>query len=155
MSNQDFTTSFYVEAAPANVFQTISDVRQWWSGLFGEEIQDESDESFTFKAGDGIHYSRQKLIESMPERKLTWLVTDSELGFVKEPGEWTGTRIGFELIPEGSGTSVTFTHSGLTPALECFDQCSSAWSRYLNERLLPLFNQGTLVAKAASTLDRA
>jgi hypothetical protein len=137
MNNQDFTASFHVTEAPEAVFQTIRKVQDWWSGLFGEEIHEEQD-GFTFHAGGGAHYSRQKLVEAIPGRKLLWQVTESKLSFVSDDQEWTGSKIGFELLPEGSGTKVTFTHSGLTPQLECFNECSSAWSRYLQERLLPL-----------------
>ena len=146
MSNQDFMTSFHVAEAPDTVFETIMNVRSWWSGLYGEEIQDEHDGGFTFRAGDGAHYSRQKPVEVVPGRKVVWLVTDSKLTFVNDQQEWTGTKIGFELAPEGDGTKVTFTHSGLVPQLECYGECSNSWQRYMQERLLPLFNSSVPMA---------
>lgn len=139
MSNPDFTASFRVAESPAAVFKTIMNVRSWWSGLYGEDIEDGPEGGFTFRAGGGAHYSRQKLIEKVPGRKVVWLVTGSKLTFIKDEQEWTGTKISFELQPEGDGTKITFTHFGLVPQLECFDQCTSGWSRYLQEHLLPLF----------------
>ncbi len=140
MNSQDFTTSFQVGKPPETVFRTVTNVRNWWSGLFGEEIEDEPEGGFTFRAGGGVHYSRQMPVAVEPGRKVMWLVTDSRLSFASDQHEWTGTRFGFELLPEGEGTNVTFTHSGLTPQLECFEQCSAAWSRYLAERLVPLLD---------------
>ena len=143
MSQQDFTTSFHVAEGPDAVFRTIMNVRSWWSGLYGEEIQDEPDGGFTFRAGAGAHYSKQKPVEVVPGRKVAWLVTDSRLTFVDDEHEWTGTKICFELQPEGDGTKVTFTHSGLVPQMKCFKECSGSWLRYMEERLIPLLNNGT------------
>lgn len=140
MSKPGFTTSFQVAESPEAVFKTIMNVRSWWSGLYGEDIEDGPEGSFTFRAGGGAHYSSQKLAGLVPNEKVVWLVDDSKLGFVSDGEEWTGTSFGFELQPEGEGTRITFTHTGLVPALECFEQCSSAWSRYMQERLLPLLS---------------
>ena len=146
MSKQDFSTSFHVAEAPDTVFETILDVRSWWSGLYGEQIQDEQDGGFSFRAGEGAHYSRQKCVEVVPGQKIVWLVTESKLTFVSNQQEWTGTKIGFELKPDGGGTKVTFTHSGLVPQFECYNGCSSAWQRYMLERLQPLLNSSTTTA---------
>lgn len=141
MNNKDFTVSFSVNEKPGKVYETLLNVRSWWSGLFGEHIRDEEDGGFTFQAGEGAHYSRQKPVEMIPGRNVMWLVTDSKLTFIKEQEEWTSTKIGFELTPDKEGTRVTFTHLGLTPSIECFEECSSAWNRYLQERLIPLFDE--------------
>lgn len=140
MDSKDFTESFHVNEQPEKVYEKLLDVRAWWSGLFGEEIQEDGDGGFTFSAGGGAHYSKQKPVEMIPGRKVRWLVTDSKLTFIEDNAEWTGTQIGFDLTPDGDGTKVTFTHFGLTPSIECYDQCSAAWGRYLHERLIPLFN---------------
>jgi 2-methylisocitrate lyase-like PEP mutase family enzyme len=90
MSHPDFTASFQVAESPEVVFQTIMNVRSWWSGLYGEDIQQDGDGGFTFRAGGGAHYSSQKLAELVPGRKVVWLVTESKLGFVSDGEEWTG-----------------------------------------------------------------
>jgi hypothetical protein len=58
---------------------------------------------------------------------VAWHVEDSYLGFVADKSEWTGTDITFDLEPVPHGTEVTFTHVGLRPTEECYDQCSGAW----------------------------
>lgn len=45
--------------------------------------------------------------------------------------EWIGTRIEFDLTPSESGTELRFRHTGLTEALQCWDDCSAGWRYFL------------------------
>ncbi len=138
MSNNipDYTYSFESSKSPEKIFETLLDVRSWWSGLHEEKIEGSSNKlnnEFAFNAGGGAHYSRQKLIELIPGKKITWLVTDSNLNFLKKPNEWTNTKICFDIFSEQTGkTKVTFTHEGLVPKIECYKGCVGAWTKYLN-----------------------
>jgi hypothetical protein len=137
----DFTTTFLVDQSPRQVFDAVKDVRGWWQGFYSEEITGETEklnDEFTFRAGNGAHDTSQKLIEIVPNEKLTWLVTRSNLSFLKEPGEWTGTKLVFEITPKGNKTQVRFTHQGLVPAVECYDTCTSAWNMYIPAQLISL-----------------
>lgn len=141
MKKQDFTRVYLIDQTPEEIFKSLIDVRGWWSGLFSEEIEGHSDklnEEFSFRAGDGIHYSKHKLVELTPNKKAVWLVTDSSLSFLEDKGEWIGTKLCFEISKQGARTAVRFTHQGLVPGIECFDRCTSAWSQYLDKFLLPL-----------------
>jgi hypothetical protein len=132
--NTDYSFSFESSKSSKIIFETLKDVRFWWSGLFGEEIDGKSKElndSFTFKAGGGLHYSKQKLIESVPSKKIIWKVTESNLTFLKKQDEWTNTKFGFEIVTHENLSKVTFTHQGLIPNIECYDSCSDAWTNYL------------------------
>jgi len=143
---KSFSKSFIVDKPAAEVFNAIKNVRGWWSGLFSEEFEGSTEkigDEFSFRAGGGVHYSKQKLVEVVPNKKIVWLITDSELSFLKNKNEWTGTRIVFDLSEEGDKTRLTFTHEGLVPEFECYDTCSSVWSQYLQERLLPLIDSIT------------
>lgn len=136
---KDFTTTFLVDQSPNQVFKAATNVRGWWQGLFEEEIigktQDLNDE-FTFRAGDGAHYSKQRVIELVPDQKVVWLVTEGELSFVEKKDEWKGTKIIFDISKQGNKTLVKFTHEGLNPHVECYDSCSSAWQMYLDQKFL-------------------
>jgi hypothetical protein len=138
---KDFTTTFLVNESPEEVFKAVCNVRGWWQGLYSEEINgmtENTNDEFTFRAGDGAHFSKQKLIEVIPAEKVVWLVTQSELSFLKKKQEWDGTKIIFDISRKGNQTQLRFTHQGLLPEIECYDACSTAWTSYLKEKLLPL-----------------
>ncbi|KAA9034470.1 SRPBCC domain-containing protein [Ginsengibacter hankyongi] len=144
MTTQDFTKTLLVRQSPKEVFNAILNVRGWWSGLYAEEINGSSyklNDEFTFRAGDGAHYSRQKLVELIPDKKIVWLVTDSKLTFLENEREWTGSKISFEISDRGDNTEILFTHVGLVPEIECYNSCAPAWSQYLEEKLLSVINQ--------------
>src|ERR1700748_628582 len=101
MKKENFVYSFTSSKTPDAIFPLLLDVEQWWSGLYGETIKGKShqlNDEFSFEAGGGMHYSNQKLIELIPDRRIAWLVTDSNLTFLSDPGEWTNTKIGFDIF---------------------------------------------------------
>jgi Activator of Hsp90 ATPase homolog 1-like protein len=136
MNNQSFSMTILVDQSPAEVFHNIQNVRGWWSGIYSESITGESnviDDEFSFHAGGGAHYSKQKLVELIPDEKIVWLVTDSTLTFLNDTGEWTNTKFGFDISRTGDKTKVVFTHDGLTPQIECYNICSGGWTQYLEK----------------------
>ncbi|MFN8414726.1 MAG: SRPBCC domain-containing protein [Cytophagaceae bacterium] len=140
---KDFTKSFLVNLSAPEVFHQVIDARAWWSGLFDEEFTGSSNQlnkEFEFRAGDGLHYTKQKLVEVIPNQKVVWLVTESNLSFLQHPEEWVGTKLIFDIVEEKGKIKVTFTHQGLHPKVECYDACAPAWTQYLEQKLLPLLN---------------
>ena len=145
MQPRDFTTTIVVDQNEQEVFSIIKNVRAWWSGLYGEEFEGTSDElndEFTYRAGEGVHYSKQKLVELIPDKKIVWLVTDSKLNFLEDKSEWTNTRIGFDISRQGGKTLVRFTHIGLVPEVECYSACAPVWTQYVQEKLLNAISKG-------------
>jgi len=87
MKNKNFTTTLIVDQTPEEVFNVVRNVRGWWSGYYSEEFEGNTEklnDEFSFRAGGGAHYSRQKLIEVIPDKKVVWLVTDSKLDFLEK-----------------------------------------------------------------------
>ncbi len=135
-NTKDFTFEFETSKASEEIFKILLDVRSWWMGLYSENISGNSDkvnDEFTFHAGDGVHYSKQKLVELIPGKKIVWLVMESNLSFLKKTDEWTGTKICFEINTDKNSTKVRFTHIGLVPKIECYKDCSGAWTQYLQK----------------------
>lgn len=143
MENKDFTIMISSTKTAKEIYQTLLNVRLWWSGLYVETFSGKSEkinDVFTFKAGDGAHFSEQKLVELRPNQRIVWLVTDAKLTFLDNPEEWVGTKLIFEISEKGELTEVKFTHEGLNPTSECFDSCAPAWTQYIQTKLSPLLN---------------
>lgn len=103
-------------------------------GIYNEHIEGSFEhvgDEFSYKAGDGAHYTEQKVVELIPNKKIVWLITKSNLSFLQDKDEWTGTSIVITIAGEGDKTKVTFKHEGLLPNIECYGACSSAWSQYM------------------------
>jgi hypothetical protein len=106
-----YTTSIEVAKSPEVVFNHIlHDVAKFWP----EDVEGESsklNDEFIFTSGEGSHYSKNKVIELVPNKKVTWLVTES----IRKTDnfDWTGTKMIFELTPKGDHTLIEFTYDGI------------------------------------------
>jgi hypothetical protein len=141
MKDQNFTTTFTANHTPEEAFAAINNVRGWWS----EEI-----EGSTNKLGDefkyhfrDIHRCTMKVTESIPGKKVVWLVLDNYFNFTKDETEWKGTQVVFEISKKADKTEVRFTHQGLVPDYECYEACSAGWGTYINGSLKSLIATGT------------
>jgi hypothetical protein len=105
-----YTTSIEVKKTPDIVFCLITnDVSKFWP----EELEGAStklNDEFIFRSGNS-HYSKNKVIELLPDKKLVWLVTES----IRKTDnyEWTGTKMIFELTARGADTLLAFTYDGV------------------------------------------
>jgi hypothetical protein len=129
-----------VDQTPDEAFAAINNVRGWWSGAT-EGCTHTLGEEFTYRYED-MHYSKQRITELAPNEMVLWLVTDSFLKFVQDQSEWSGTEMTFKVAKKGDETEVRFTHRGLVPAYECFEQCSNTWGFYINGSLRSLIATG-------------
>jgi uncharacterized protein YndB with AHSA1/START domain len=133
MTEDNLPITFTVDQSPDEVFAAVTDVRGWWSG----EIDGDTDRlggEFTYRYTD-VHRSTQRITEYVPGARVVWRVLDSCLSFVEDKTEWTGTDIVFEIERVGDASQLRFSHVGLTPAAECYEACSPAWTSYVGESL--------------------
>ena len=140
MKSDNFTATFSVDQTPEQVFDAINHVRGWWSG----EVEGDTDKlgaEFTYRYKD-VHRTTQKITELVPAKKVLWHVTDSDLSFVKDREEWTGTDIIFDISAKDGKTEVRFTHAGLAPKIECYGNCSNAWGVLIKGSLRNLITTG-------------
>lgn len=137
----NFTTTFTVDQTPEEAFAAINNVQGWWTGEIEGSTAQLGDE-FSYRYED-IHYSKQRITEFIPGKKVVWHVLEAQLNFTQDKTEWQGTDITFEITRQGDKTEVRFTHVGLVPEFECFDSCSNAWGFYINSSLRNLITAGT------------
>jgi hypothetical protein len=140
MKNQDFTTTILVDQSPEEVYDAVNNVSGWWQGEIKGSTNKLNDE-FTYRMQE-FHFSKQKLIEVIPEKKVVWLVTESNLNFIKDKSEWTGTKISFEISEADGKTQLCFTHHGLAPEIECYGACSNGWTQLIQKSLFSLITDG-------------
>ena len=140
MTKQHLTAAFTVDKTPEEAFAAINNVRGWWSGDI-DGATDQLGAEWTYRYRD-LHYSKQKIVELAPGKRVVWQVLDSYLSFVKDKEEWNGTTITFDIADKDGKTEVKFTHVGLAPEDECFDACSNAWGSYIKGSLRDLIATG-------------
>lgn len=140
MATANFTTTFFVNQTPQEVFTAITNVRGWWQGEI-EGSTDKLGDEFSYRMKEH-HFSKQEVVELTPNEKIGWLVTDSKLNSLKDKNEWTNTKIIFEITEINNKTQVRFTHLGLVPAIECYDGCSVAWEQLVQKSLFSLITTG-------------
>jgi hypothetical protein len=152
MKTPDFTTTILVDQTPEEAFNAINNVCAWWTGAPGiEGSTNKLNDEFTYDY-QPYHHSKQKITELIPGKKVVWLVTDSNLTFVKDQNEWTGTKITFDIAKKADKTEIRFTHVGLVPEGECYNDCSNAWSAIINNSLRNLITKSQLNLKENVTV---
>ncbi|UGT57570.1 SRPBCC family protein [Nocardia asteroides] len=155
-SNTEYlSATMSVSQPPEEVFSAVTDVRGWWNRniigdtaavgdefVFTDDIHYAGETARTNK--EGIRFSRFRITEVVPGERVVWHVVDSDLSFVEDRDEWTGTDVVFDITADRTGTTLHFTHKGLTAAeSECFEACSRGWTYYITESLPRLITTGT------------
>jgi len=140
MAAPDFSTTLLVDQTPEEVFNAILNVRGWWS----QEIEGSTEklnDVFSYHYKD-VHKCRMKLIEVVPAKKVVWRVENNYFNFTKDKTEWKGNTISFDISKKDNKTQLRFTQHGLIPEYECFDICSGAWTKYVQQSLKDLITKG-------------
>jgi uncharacterized protein YndB with AHSA1/START domain len=140
MSEQSFTTGFSVDQTPREVFAAVVDVRGWWSEDVDGGTAEVGDE-FAYRNGD-VHTCTVRIVEVVPDRRVSWLVLENHFDFTADQTEWAGTTVEFDIAEADGRTELRFTHGGLVPEHECFDVCSTAWGFYIGDSLRELVTTG-------------
>jgi uncharacterized protein YndB with AHSA1/START domain len=143
MKNQDFTATIQVAKSPQEVFNDITnDIPKWWAGKDFEGDGKKLNDEFTIHH-PGAHYSKQKVVEVLPGKRVVWLVTESKLNWLKkDQSEWTNTKMIFEITAQGDKTILHFTHEGLVPEKECYAMCEQGWNMVIKDWLFNFITDG-------------
>jgi hypothetical protein len=144
MENKNYSITIEVAKSPEDVFNHINDVSKWWSKDF-EGSSTRLNDEFVI-CHPGAHYSKQKLIEVIPDKKVVWLVTDSNLNWIeKDKHEWTNTKMIFETTTKGDKTLLHFTHEGLVPEKACYERCEQGWNMVIKDWLFNFITNGKAI----------
>ncbi|MBS1637377.1 MAG: SRPBCC domain-containing protein [Bacteroidetes bacterium] len=138
--NKNFSTAFTTNQSPATVFAAIQNVRGWWS---------ENIEGHTAKLHDvflywykDVHRCKIEITEVIANRRIVWRVLENQFNFTRDPSEWKGNRMIFDISETEGRTQLTFTQEGLVPAYECYSVCHDAWTNYIQGSLQSLIATG-------------
>jgi len=158
MEYQSFNTSIEVTKPADEVFSAIKEIPKWWNSEDFEGSCAKLNDEFIIHH-PGQHYSKQRVIEDNPFTRIVWLVTESELFWLKKNRqEWTNTKMIFDIATQNDKTNLHFTHHGLTPDKECYRLCEMGWTMIIKEFLFHLIIFGASSAdlsKAAEIRNRS
>ncbi len=140
MNDKSYTTTISVDQTAQEAFKAISNARGWWSGEIHGDTDKLGDE-FTYNVPD-VHWCKMKITEFVPGKKVVWQVLDSNLAYTKAKNEWNGTQITFDISQKGGKTEVHFTHFGLVPEYECYNDCAETWGMLVSDNLRKLISTG-------------
>ena len=136
MASEPIVKEVYIEAAPAVVFEYLTDPQRMnrWMGM-GAFLDAHPGGIYSVNV-NGLDVARGEYTEIVPNSKVAftwgWLVR----GHAIPAGS---TRVEFELVPQDNGTVVRLTHREL-PESE-LDKQDAWWTHYLGR--LKLAAQGT------------
>jgi hypothetical protein len=97
MKEQDYHTSITVEATASEAFNCINSVTKWWTENLEGRSQKLNDE-FTVRFGD-VHYSQQKLIEVVVDKKLCGSLPTANLTLSKTNRNGTIPKLVLIFLP--------------------------------------------------------
>lgn len=105
----NYSVAIEVAKSPDDVFNHLINLKKWWPEDFdGDDIKLNSE--FIFTTGDS-HYSKNKVIEFIPNKKITWIALEA----IRKTDNysWAGTKMIFELNPQNNNTLIKFTYDGV------------------------------------------
>jgi len=141
MTGNDYSASISTNLAAAVAAERINRVADWWTASFtgaSEKIGD------TFSVRWGETFVDFSVVEVVPAMRIVWRVTDCNLPFVENRKEWKNTEVVFDISSDAGTTTLTMTHFGLEPSVECYESCKKGWDFFITESLQNLLtdNQG-------------
>jgi hypothetical protein len=138
MTAQDYSASITANITAEQATERINRVADWWTASFtgaSEKIGD------TFSVRWGETFVDFAVMEFVPAKRIVWRVTDCNLPFVDDRKEWKDTEVVFDISSDGAATTVTMTHSGLEPQVECYEACTKGWNFFITESLQKLLTE--------------
>jgi len=140
MKRNDFTCSISTTIGANEAIKKISNVPEWWGITFSGNSENQNDK-FTVKMS-GDSFFNFTVSELIPAKKIVWLVTDCNMPWYSDKKEWANTKLIFELTQNNGLTLLNFTHEGLTPDVECYKDCETGWTHWIQTSLFSYLTNG-------------
>ena len=125
----DYRREIPVKAPVERLFDAIATcdgVRGWWTPLVSGTSERGGTMRLEFEGMD--EHIDLRVVSSRRPTEIEWSVVEHT-----SLDDWAGTRIRFEVFPAGDDAStLAFQHVGLSPKLECYDQCEAGWDHFLD-----------------------
>ncbi len=138
MKNRNLHLTITANASASEALKKISQVNLWWSKDFRGKAEKLND-AFAVHFGD--RFVKFKINEAIPDKKIVWHVTECH-DWTPDNDEWIGTDIVFEVSEKAGIKTLNFTHIGLVPDVECYDDCEAGWTNYITKSLRMLLETG-------------
>ena len=139
MEAKNFQVTIEVNASPAAAMEKIAQVNQWWAKKLKGSAEKSGDK---FRVDFGETFVDFQVTELIPGKKVAWTVTGCNLHWIKNKKEWNGTRVVFEMAGKDNSCRIHFTHIGLVPACECYEDCKAGWTEHITDSLANFINKG-------------
>jgi hypothetical protein len=140
METNNFNSSLAAPISAGEAIKKISNVPEWWGITFSGSSEKQGD-SFIVKMG-GDSFFHFTVAELIPRKRVVWLVTDCHMPWYTDKKEWANTKLIFDLQEENGNTALTFTHEGLTPNVECYNDCAPGWTHWIKTSLFSYLTTG-------------
>lgn len=139
MENRNLHLTINVNASAEEALYKINQVYKWWAKNFSGKAEKLNDK---FTVDFGKTFVDFQITELIPNKKVVWKVTDCNLHWINNKKEWNGTEVIFEISEKKNGTQIDFTHVGLVPGVECYEDCEVGWKGHVTNSLVKFINEG-------------
>jgi hypothetical protein len=148
MSANNYHFSFTTKVSPAEAADKIWRISDWWTSKVTGTAEHKGD---VFTVNFGETFVTLVVAEELPATGFVWAVTDCNLHWLKNKNEWNGTQIVWAISSAGGETTISMTHIGLVPEVECYENCRKGWNFYVGECLRRLMDED----KGLSDMEKA
>jgi hypothetical protein len=140
MKTQNFSCSFTANISADDAIKKISNVSAWWGVTFTGSAEKQNDK-FVIRMGDEAFFNCT-LSELVSGKKVVWSVEDCYMPWYTDKKEWSNSKMVFDISETDGSSTITFTHVGLTPDVECYKDCEPGWTHWIKTSLFSYFTTG-------------
>jgi uncharacterized protein YndB with AHSA1/START domain len=148
MEKNNFSSSFSASISADEAIKRASKVPEWWGITFSGSSEKQNDQFIVKMGGDS--FFDFTVAELIPGKRIVWLVTDCNMPWYSDKKEWANTKLIFDVTENAGVTTLNFTHEGLTPEVECYNDCAPGWTHWIKTSLFSYLTTGKGVFRPAT-----